>query len=81
MLNQSKLYLGRQICLPISFSISLYELKNTCFFLLAAMVFGSSHATIGRKKNLVGSCSRSPDYKQVQRKKQNENKKMGNTFN
>ena len=50
MLNQSKLYLGRQICLPISFSLSLYELKNTCFFLLAAVVFGSSHATIGRKK-------------------------------
>ena len=29
------------------------------------------------EKNLVGSCSRSPDYKQVQRKKQSENKKLG----
>ena len=81
MLNQSKLYLGRQICLPISFSLPLYELKKTCFSFGCNGSWKLKYNCRTRKKNLEGSCSRSPDYKQVQGKKQSENKKSGNDFN
>lgn len=50
-------------------------------FLLVVMALGSSNVIVGRGKILEGSCSRNPDYKQVQGKKQSENKKSGNAFN
>ena len=49
-------------------------------FLLVVMALGSSNVIVGRGI-LEGSCSRNPDYKQVQGKKQSENKKSGNAFN
>lgn len=49
---------------------------------MAAIVLGSSNTTVGRgKKFWKEAGSRSPDYKQVQGKKQSENKKSGNAFN
>ena len=55
MLNQSKLYLGRQICLPISFSLSLYELKKPCFSFGCNGSWKFKYNRRTRKKILVGS--------------------------
>ena len=55
MLNQSKLYLGRQICLPISFSLSLYELEKACFSFGCNGSWKFKYNRRTRKKILEGS--------------------------